>query len=143
MKNLLLRQQRSSLFRSRFILNQARYFALGETNSKFKGVKIDNPYTREIIEKVPFINEEEQKIILKKCWESYRQYRYQPLNERKQIVSNIASYFRQNRELVATDITRMMGKPITQSREEVDYSCERIEALLGLADETLAPEIVQ
>lgn len=37
----------------------------------------------------------------------------------------------------------MMGKPISQSREEVDYSCERIDALLGLVDSTLAPEIVQ
>ncbi len=75
-------------------MNHVRYFGPGVNDSKFKGVKLDNPYTREIIEMVPFINEEEQKVILKKCWESYRQYRYQPLNERKQIVSNIASYFR-------------------------------------------------
>ncbi len=65
------------------------------------------------------------------------------MDERKQIVANIAKYFRENREEVAKDITRMMGKPISQSREEVDYSCERIDALIGLADETLAPEIVQ
>lgn len=35
-----------------------------------------------------------------------------------------------------------MGKPIVQSREEVDYSIERIEALVAIADKTLEPEIV-
>jgi hypothetical protein len=36
-----------------------------------------------------------------------------------------------------------MGKPITQSREEVDYSVERMEVLINIADQALAPEIVQ
>jgi acyl-CoA reductase-like NAD-dependent aldehyde dehydrogenase len=33
-------------------------------------------------------------VILKKCWESYRQVRYSSLDERKKIVQNIANYFR-------------------------------------------------
>jgi hypothetical protein len=36
-----------------------------------------------------------------------------------------------------------MGKPIVQSREEVDYSVERMEVLINIADQALAPEIVQ
>ena len=36
-----------------------------------------------------------------------------------------------------------MGKPITQSREEVDYSVERMEVLINIADQALAPEVVQ
>ena len=36
-----------------------------------------------------------------------------------------------------------MGKPIVQSREEVDYSVERMEVLISIADQALAPEIVQ
>ena len=36
-----------------------------------------------------------------------------------------------------------MGKPIVQSREEVDYSVERMEVLMNMADHALAPEIVQ
>ena len=36
----------------------------------------------------------------------------------------------------------MMWKPIVQSREEIDCSIDRMHALIGLADEALAPEIV-
>ena len=51
-------------------------------------------------------------------------------------------YFRTNREVIATDITRMMGKPIIQSREEIDYSIERTLALLDLAEDALKTEYV-
>jgi hypothetical protein len=36
----------------------------------------------------------------------------------------------------------MMGKPIVQSREEVEYSIERTNILIDLADEALAPEVI-
>ena len=55
----------------------------------------------------------------------------------------MVGYFRQHREEIATDITQQMGKPIVQSREEVDYSVERMEVLINIADQALAPEIVQ
>ena len=114
MNKLML--SRSIFKRSQLLVSsQCRQFSSDtyKPDSKFKGVTLDNPYTGEVIEKVPFLNSDEQKLILKKCWESYRQFRYQPLDERKKIVANIATYFRQNREQVAIDITRMMGKPIT------------------------------
>jgi acyl-CoA reductase-like NAD-dependent aldehyde dehydrogenase len=55
----------------------------------------------------------------------------------------VVGYFRQHREEIATDITQQMGKPIVQSREEVDYSVERMEVLINIAEQALAPEIVQ
>ena len=36
----------------------------------------------------------------------------------------------------------MMGKPIVQSREEVEYAIERTNILIDLADEALAPEVI-
>lgn len=54
----------------------------------------------------------------------------------------MTEYFRANKEGIATDITRMMGKPIVQSREEVDCAIERSEVLMDLADEALRPELV-
>jgi acyl-CoA reductase-like NAD-dependent aldehyde dehydrogenase len=57
-------------------------------------------------------------------------------------VKGLADYFRTNKEQVATDITRMMGKPIVQSREEIDYAIERTEVLMELAEEALRPEMV-
>jgi len=55
----------------------------------------------------------------------------------------VVGYFRQHREEIAKDITRQMGKPIVQAREEVDYSVERMEVLINMAESALAPEIVQ
>lgn len=52
------------------------------------------------------------------------------------------TYFKTNKEQIATEITQMMGKPIVQSREELDCSIDRMHALIGLAEEALAPEIV-
>jgi succinate-semialdehyde dehydrogenase / glutarate-semialdehyde dehydrogenase len=80
--------------------------------------------------------------VLKRCWDSYRAYRYTPLDERKKIIQNVVKYFRQHKEEIAIDITTQMGKPIVQSREEVDYSVERMEALLDIAESALAPELV-
>jgi|LauGreDrversion4_2_1035121.scaffolds.fasta_scaffold570019_1 acyl-CoA reductase-like NAD-dependent aldehyde dehydrogenase len=51
-------------------------------------------------------------------------------------------YFQDNKETVARDITRMMGKPIVQSREELDCSIDRMRALMDLAEDALKPEIV-
>jgi len=73
-------------YRSPFLNNPFRLFS----GSSFKGVQLDYPYTGELTEKVPFLNQDEQKVVLKRCWESYKQFRYQPLDARKKIVSNIA-----------------------------------------------------
>ena len=92
---------------------------------------------------MPFLSAEDQKKVLKRCWDSYRAYRYTDIGERKRIIQNVAAYFRQHREEIATDITSQMGKPITQAREEVDYSVERMEVLVNMAEHALEPEIVQ
>jgi acyl-CoA reductase-like NAD-dependent aldehyde dehydrogenase len=57
-------------------------------------------------------------------------------------VKGLADYFRANKETIATDITKMMGKPIVQSREEIDYAIERTEVLMDLAENALKPELV-
>jgi len=51
-------------------------------------------------------------------------------------------YFQANKDAVAVDITRMMGKPIVQSREEIDCAIERMRALMDLAEDALKPEVV-
>lgn len=74
--------------------------------------------------------------------QAYRNVKNSSLAERIKIVKNMTDYFRTNKEGIATDITRMMGKPIVQSREEVDCAIERSEVLMDLADEALRPELV-
>lgn len=105
-------------------------------------IPVDNPYTGEIIEEVPFLSKEEQMKLVLRCRQAYREHKSTPVCYRKSVVNKIVDYFTVNKEVVATDITRMMGKPITQSREEVDYAIERTKILMDMAEDALAPEIV-
>jgi acyl-CoA reductase-like NAD-dependent aldehyde dehydrogenase len=75
-------------------------------------MQLDNPYTGEIIEEVPFITLYEQKTLLDRSRQAYRNIRSATITERLAITGRLRDYFRDNKELVATDITRMMGKPI-------------------------------
>ncbi|TNV79592.1 hypothetical protein FGO68_gene16974 [Halteria grandinella] len=114
-----------------------RYFAPGQ-----KSIQLDDPYTGEIIDEIPFTTLEDQQSLLLRSRQAYRNFRSTTVPDRIKLVKNIADYFRENKEQVATEITRTMGKPIVQSREEVDYAVERTEVLMGMAEEALRPEMV-
>ena len=51
-------------------------------------------------------------------------------------------YFDQHREEIAAEVTTLVGKPITQSRNELNGFFERAEFLLGSAEKTLVPEML-
>ena len=53
--------------------------------------------------------------------------------------------FRAMKETIALDLTRQMGKPLSQARREVDTTLDRADAMIRLApaalqDDTLAPK---
>lgn len=105
-------------------------------------MQLDNPYTGETIEEVKFLPPEEQKAVLLRSRQAYRGFKLSHVEERVQVVKRLRDYFVANREAVATDITRMMGKPIVQSREEIDTAVERMQAFSDMAEEALRPEVV-
>jgi acyl-CoA reductase-like NAD-dependent aldehyde dehydrogenase len=105
-------------------------------------MQLDNPYTGEIIEDVKFLPPEEQKAVLLRSRQAYRGFKLSRVDERVAVVKRMRDYFVANREAVATDITRMMGKPIVQSREEIDTAVERMQAFADMAEEALRPEVV-
>jgi acyl-CoA reductase-like NAD-dependent aldehyde dehydrogenase len=63
-----------------------------------------------------------------------------PLEHRLAELAAACEYFRREREAVARDVTREMGKPLLQARAEVDTLLARVERLLALAPSALAPE---
>jgi acyl-CoA reductase-like NAD-dependent aldehyde dehydrogenase len=67
-------------------------------------------------------------------------WRAKPLAERVAELTAALEYFRREKEHVARDVTREMGKPIAQSRGEVETLLARAAHLLALAPEALAPE---
>jgi acyl-CoA reductase-like NAD-dependent aldehyde dehydrogenase len=65
-----------------------------------------------------------------------------PLERRLAELAAAFETFRRDKEIVARDVTREMGKPIVQARSEVDTLLARVEHLLALAPSALAPESV-
>lgn len=45
-----------------------------------------------------------------------------------------------NREEMATQITQLVGKPIKQSREEIDFSIQRARSLITQSEQAFEPE---
>ena len=80
--------------------------------------------------------------MLKRSREAYLTLKFSSISDRKALVDQLIDYFKKNKEEIAKDITTMMGKPIVQSREEVDYAIERTQILKDLAEDALKPEIL-
>jgi len=69
-----------------------------------------------------------------------RRWARKSVGERVAQLADLLGYFRTEREAVARDLAREMGKPLAQARGEVDTLLGRSEYLLSIAEEALAPE---
>ncbi|MAG55668.1 MAG: aldehyde dehydrogenase [Planctomycetes bacterium] len=63
-----------------------------------------------------------------------------PLDERIARVREAVTYFERKAESLATDVTRQMGKPLEQSRDEVRTLLARAAHMLDIAPDALAPD---
>src|SRR5262245_17432908 len=106
------------------------------------GIKVLNPYDQSLVAEFPF---DEGPVLERKLADACRAYEVWhklPLDQSiKQIQKGLVK-FRRAGEEIARQITRQMGKPITQARREVDTFFERAEYMVSIAQETLAPEIL-
>ena len=69
-------------------------------------------------------------------------WRAVPLAERVERVRAALEYFETNREVIATDITAQMGRPLAQARGEIDGLLERFNYLCDIAPEVLAADAI-
>jgi acyl-CoA reductase-like NAD-dependent aldehyde dehydrogenase len=101
-----------------------------------------NPATEDTFRSLEITSEAELGAILERMRVAQRKWREVPVNERIEICRGFVEAFRSMRESVALDITRQMGKPVTQARREVDTMLDRAEAMLSLAPSSLQDEIL-
>jgi acyl-CoA reductase-like NAD-dependent aldehyde dehydrogenase len=104
-----------------------------------------NPATEEIFRTLEPTSESELASTLEKMRAAQHKWRDVPLNQRVEICREFVDAFRSARESVALDITRQMGKPLTQARREVDTTLDRADTMLRLAaaalqDDQLPPK---
>lgn len=97
-----------------------------------------NPATQEVIASFEEYSEQRLNEVLDRSVEAFRQWRLQPFSHRAQLMSAAARQLRAEAGRYAELITLEMGKPIAQSKAEVekcawccDYFAENAEAFLA------------
>ena len=76
------------------------------------------------------------------AWRAFGEWRDMAVVERVERVRAALNYFETNREVIASDITAQMGRPLAQSRGEIDGLLERINYLCDIAPEVLQPDTI-
>ena len=91
-----------------------RCFSDGGKNEKKKlEVAYENPYTLEILGKIPFLTQEEAMEKVAIAAEAGEANRRRSLEERQALVRTVIAYLEENKEQIALEVTEMNGKPIT------------------------------
>ena len=100
-------------------------------------LELINPANGEKFRELPYHNWEEAKSLLLQADNTQKQWRHTEISERIQLVKAAMDYFRDNQKNIAEDITRQMGKPISQSLNEVMGMIHRAEVCCDLAEDAL------
>ena len=105
-------------------------------------MKIINPATEEIIKEV---QEDNQKTLEEK-FQSLRSaqpaWQKIALSQRTEIIKNFSALLEENKEHLAAILTSEVGKPLQQSRNEINGARTRIKWLTDNADKYLSDEIM-
>ena len=106
-------------------------------------MKIVNPATEEIIREIGEDDWETLSQKLIKLQKAQTEWVKQPLLNRIQILTQYSSLLERDLELLAHTLTEEVGKPLQQSRNEINGSRSRIAWLTANAERYLADETMQ
>jgi len=101
-----------------------------------------NPASEEVFRTIEPTSESELESILARMKIAQQQWREVPLPVRMDACRQFIDAFRSMKEAVAIDLTRQMGKPIRQSRQEVDTMLDRADTMVRLAPASLQDEML-
>jgi acyl-CoA reductase-like NAD-dependent aldehyde dehydrogenase len=104
------------------------------------GVKVINPYNQSVVCEVPHDGKDALERKLAEACRAYQVWHKFPLDRRIKEVRKGLAKFKRAGEDIACQITQQMGKPIVQSRREVETFFERAEYMVSIAKRTLSPE---
>jgi len=106
-------------------------------------INLVNPATEETFRTLEMTSDAEVGAILERMRVAQQRWRGVPIIERVEICRGFVDEFRKMRETVALDVTRQMGKPLTQAQREVDTMLDRAEAMLRMAASALQDEMLE
>jgi len=100
-------------------------------------LKLVNPSTGETFRELTYHLWDEVKTQLIIADKTQKEWKNSSIESRIQLVQNAMDYFKSNSDIIAQDITRQMGKPISQSKNEVKGAIHRAEICCSLAQDAL------
>ncbi|MGB9606466.1 MAG: aldehyde dehydrogenase family protein, partial [Bryobacteraceae bacterium] len=101
-----------------------------------------NPANETVYRTIEPTPEGELQSTLERMRRAQQAWRDVPVERRIEICRPFLDAFREMKERVALEITRQMGKPIRQSRREVDTMLDRAETMMRLAPGALADDVL-
>src|SRR5262245_39892855 len=102
-------------------------------------LQVDNPFTLETAYQVPLADWPEIERVLNRAREAVPIARALSLADRKALVEGATRAMEADADAIATAISRMMGKPVSQARGELRTMANRARAVSALAEAALAP----
>ncbi len=100
-------------------------------------LKLVNPSTSEIFRELPYHSWEEVKTQLKTAGQAEKKWKHSSINSRTQLVQNAMDYFKENADTISREISLQMGKPFSQSKNEVKGMIHRAEVCCELIEDAL------
>ena len=101
-----------------------------------------NPYDQTIVARLAYDEGPGLEAKVARAQAAFERWREVPVDDRIREVTAGLERFRAASERIATDVSKQMGKPITQSRREVDTVFERADYMVGIAAAALAPDVL-
>jgi len=101
-------------------------------------IRVDNPFTGEIVLERPLMPASELDGLMKRSHEAHRAWRQTSLPERLALVEKFCAVFEARADQYAAEITASMGKPLKQAKGEVGAMCDRARQMATIAERALA-----
>jgi acyl-CoA reductase-like NAD-dependent aldehyde dehydrogenase len=99
---------------------------------------VDNPFTGDVACSGPLADETVVNATLDRARAAARAFRTSALRDRLALCERAVVAMEQSADAIAADITRMMGKPLQQAKNEVKGMAGRARAMAALAETSLA-----
>ncbi|RYZ30731.1 MAG: aldehyde dehydrogenase family protein [Chitinophagaceae bacterium] len=125
-----------------FSENIKRQFLREVRKTNMKKLSITNPATEQIIAELNVDTKESIQTKFEVLLKGQQRWQEITLTERIDILQNFSSLLQKNIEQLAAVLTSEMGKPLQQSRNEINGACTRIKWLTENAAKYLADEIM-
>lgn len=108
-----------------------------------KKITVENPATNEVAYEIDAMSAEEIRAATERAAETQARWKRAPVKERVELVERFIKELTGDRERIAEEMTRQMGKPLWQSDKEINGCVERAAYMASIAEDALKDRRVQ